>query len=591
MTKKYCQALFLMALCFCQALTAGPLAEKAAIFDEAIEARHMPLGLVVNLQPLQGSEAKFSSSADSTIWTGSYIAAQIYRFRVTGERQALANAMKGLQAFVALHEMSGEQGFMGRCFGEKEQFNGARGMKPGVGSYSHLVFRADTSRDQYTGIFLGCAVAWQHIDDNELKEKVRFMLQQAGLNLCRNNLALTVKFAEETLVPFNLNPDYAYQDRINPAEWSKVDDFPANVFAQAVPYSERLARVIAGFRPPPVRGGEALRALMMLDISARITSDREIETFVTDELLTRRRLDEVASACCLLLSDVFYGRGTVLVYSKLHGILRELLRISWHGAAIRMKVGENMAKFVEPAFMPFFAAVAGKIANEVISTLDFFRSGDGFALALILVNSIEKFEYFLQNFQGRYSRIAARLRELKQKLVAYSNSNIDEFADTMRSYVGCNLTFLALLGILEQSENEKIRAAALSILPRAFADIADEKNSLYTFIAAAFSAENVSNKQMTDAIETLRLYPLDQLEKRFAHDSLPLSPWPDRFGRVGRQSRQLIPVNLRAPHIFIWQEPPRSIYTGSDSGRRIAPVGYLLAYWFARYHDLIDENL
>ncbi|PKL46944.1 MAG: hypothetical protein CVV42_14725 [Candidatus Riflebacteria bacterium HGW-Riflebacteria-2] len=68
------------------------------------------------------------------------------------------------------------------------------------------------------------------------------------------------------------------------------------------------------------------------------------------------------------------------------------------------------------------------------------------------------------------------------------------------------------------------------------------------------------------------------------------SLWPDRFGRYDRQSVELIPIDQRAPHIFIWQEPPRSMVTGADDQTCIAPVGYLLAYWYGRFHNLIKET-
>ncbi|MEW6711093.1 MAG: hypothetical protein AB1403_14795 [Candidatus Riflebacteria bacterium] len=590
MLNKTCGFLLLMVLLCSGILRAGSLADKAAIFDENVAKNHIPLGLVVNLQPVSDGRTVFSSSADSTIWTGTYIASQIYRYKVTGSQTALENAMKCLEAFVMLEEMSGNQGFMGRCFGLPEQFHGQRGFVRGVGSYSHLVYRADTSRDQYTGVFLGAAAAWPFINNAELRKRVAQTMENAGLNLVKNNLALHAKVGDETIVPFNLNPDYAYQDRINPEEWAKVDDFPANVFAQMFPYTNRLARIVASFCPPPVRGGEALRALLMLETSARISENPEIESFLSDKLLKEKAFHEIASSSCLLLSDVFYGRRQDFVGEKMAEIFAEIVRLGWHGLAIRLSLPESLANSFEAMIIPVKLSIGKMLAGRTLAVINFARDGGGFLLLARLSEIATQSNKFLKSLFPSEGKINKKLDSLSEKLRLCSRSNIDEFADTMRSYVGCNLTYLALLGILEHSQNELCRKSALAILPRAFAEIADEKNSLYTFITAAFCPEVVSESQMNGAIETMRLYPLDQIERRFEHNPKRVSPWPDRFGRYGRQGIDIIAINQRAPHIFIWQEPPRSLVTGSDSGRKIAPAGYLLAYWFARFHKLIGAE-
>ncbi|GAB1352856.1 hypothetical protein MASR1M12_15880 [Erysipelotrichia bacterium] len=94
---------------------AGELLEKARRFDNLVAAEHIPRGLVVNLQPIEdGQQLRYRSAGDSTIWTGAYIAAQVYRYRVTSDTAALDNLEKALRAFVQLHEMAGSTGFVGR---------------------------------------------------------------------------------------------------------------------------------------------------------------------------------------------------------------------------------------------------------------------------------------------------------------------------------------------------------------------------------------------------------------------------------------------------------------------------------------------
>ncbi len=569
---------------------AGILAEKAAKFDLQISEHHIPRGLVVNLAPINSDGVrKFRSHGDSTIWTGAYIASQFFRFKVTADHEALTNIEKCLNAFVTLHEMAGGKGFIGRTFGLPEELGEAADIRPGIGSFSSFVYKADTSRDQYTGMLMGCGIAWPVISDSVLRNKIKYMAERIAKNLIDNNLSLKVDLDGYVPSTFDLNPEYAYQDRITPQEWAKVDDFPANVFAELVPYSDRLARIIARFNPPPNRGGEALRALMMLQTASNITGDPEIKKFLSEELIIRRKFHETASDTAQLLADVFYGRNQKVVKDRLYKTFLALGKVFSHVLAMKSGMADGFYLTFEPAFMLPVNYGASFAADLILSALAGLVSDKGFRIFRIPAEYLEDLSQKLEWL--KIDRAAERLRSLAKKFKNASNSSMDEFADTMRSYVGCNLGFFALMGILEQNSMDEIKGAAMAVLPRAFAPIADEGNSLYTFIEAAYTGRKPEDPLVAAAKKTLRIYPEDMTNRRFDHSgSLKHSIWPDRFGKYGRQSVEIIPIDQRAPHIFIWQEPPRSMITGADDGCEIAPTGYLLAYWFGRYHGFISAE-
>ena len=585
-------ALFaLLALLLLPAIVgAGELLEKARKFDSLIAADHMPRGLVVNLQPIEdGQKVRYRSAGDSTIWTGAYIASQVYRYRVTTDTAALDNLEKALRAFVQLHEMAGSTGFVGRALGTREELGNSPDIQPGVGSYSHLFFKADTSRDQYTGIFMGCALAWPLIRDEQLRRDLQKMIGAAVHNLKQNNLALKVQINGISPSTFDLNPDYAYQDRITPEEWAKVDDFPANVFAAAMPYSDRLARIVARFQPPPVRGGEALRALLMFQTACNITQDPELTAFFNEELLNRRQLHVTASETAQLLSDLYLGRNLPVVENRINGLFKAIGKVFVNILAMRAGIPDSLALWAEPVTILPVVCISQTTTDKILNILDFFRQPGAFAVFNLLAEKLVGYAASLKMFKAE--RAARKLQKKAREIRGFATSNIDEFSDTMRSYVGCNLGFFALLGILDQPADPRLRQSALAILPRSFEPIADEANSMYTFITAAFSGHSVNTQLLKAARQTLQLYPEDQLSRRFDHSqTMRHSLWPDRFGRYGRQSIDLIPINQRAPHIFIWQEPPRMLITGSDDRTRIAPVGYLLAYWFGRHHGLLTKT-
>ncbi len=584
--------LIIWALLPASRLLAGPLLEKARAFDKALEEEHTPQGMVFNLLPgTDGKSLRPVGGGDSTIWTGAYIAAQCFRFRVTKEPAALANIEKGLWAFHHLHAMTGSPGFLGRCFGPREWFGNAPGMLPGTGTYSTFLFHPDTSRDQYTGIFLAYTLAWPLIRNPELRKVVREDVGSIAKNLSGNGLALEATIGRVRKVMFNLDPTYCYQDRITREEWESVDDFPAETLARIIPFDERLARALSTFRPPPIRGGEAFRALLMLQAAASITEDPDIGSFFRDELCARRDLPRIASRSCELLSDLYLGTGDPILLD----ILGELAVSVFHvGREILIEYGIAPRSFLEgvsPA-LEIFVVPLGHVGGKLLLRLLKRARDPAFFLGLArFVPEIESLAGTLEAVGCRME--ARRALEFSRWLNTVSRSNIDEFSDAMRSYVGTNLTFFALLGILEGDPAPDLASAATDAMRRAYVPIEDESNSLYTFIRTAYCKPPVPSLRLEQAKEALLLYPSDRHDRLFDHSSDPgleLLPWPDRLSHWGRQSKRIFPLNQRAPDIFIWQDSPRSVVTGSRSGVLVAPVGYALAYWLGRAHGLLTAE-
>ena len=95
------------------------LAEKSKAFVERIRARHVRHGLTADsmLQtPGDLSTNKTVSSDNDGLWTQMYIAAEAFRYKVTGEADARANARQGFEAMLRLEEITGIPGFHARSF-------------------------------------------------------------------------------------------------------------------------------------------------------------------------------------------------------------------------------------------------------------------------------------------------------------------------------------------------------------------------------------------------------------------------------------------------------------------------------------------
>jgi uncharacterized protein (TIGR03437 family) len=193
----------LLALLLIAAL-ALPAAEADALALSAhIQARHLPFGTL--LDPFYASPSSpeitgYTRCGDSAIWTGHYLAAEAFRFRVTRSPDALANASRTLAALTGLVDVTGNDS-LARCRIPLDS-----PFRPGIEreEAANGVFRnpalnaswiGNTSRDQYLGVFFGLSLAYEHIPS--LQPAIRPLATRLANHLLSDNWA-----------PFLLRPDH-----------------------------------------------------------------------------------------------------------------------------------------------------------------------------------------------------------------------------------------------------------------------------------------------------------------------------------------------------------------------------------------------
>jgi hypothetical protein len=115
----------------------------------------------------------YAHAGDAAIWTGHYLGAEAFRFAVTRSPEALANAQRALAGIEGLVEatadaMPANRGLLARFlwpdtwwYGDQMAIEeGGHGVYRGSpGGVAHRWF-GNTSRDQYSGVFFGLAVAY-----------------------------------------------------------------------------------------------------------------------------------------------------------------------------------------------------------------------------------------------------------------------------------------------------------------------------------------------------------------------------------------------------------------------------------------------
>jgi uncharacterized protein (TIGR03437 family) len=161
-------------VCLC-ALPARAAEPDALAISAGIQARHMPFGTI--LDPIYASPASsqvvgYTRCGDSALWTGAYLAAEAFRYKVTQSADALHNLKAALAGLKALVDVTGDDR-LARCMVpasspyapgiENEEAQHTIHQKP------PWIWVDDTSRDQVVGVFFGLGAAYDLVDDASVK--------------------------------------------------------------------------------------------------------------------------------------------------------------------------------------------------------------------------------------------------------------------------------------------------------------------------------------------------------------------------------------------------------------------------------------
>jgi hypothetical protein len=161
----------------------------ALTISQNIQRLHMPYGTVLDpvfassdpSSPAYAELVGYTRAGDSAIWTGHYLAAEAFRYKVTRSPDALANASKALQGIHSLLDITGSD-VLARCLVPTNSPYAAaiQQQEAGNGIYYNTLngqsyfWIGNTSRDQYSGVVFGLSVAYDMIDD----ANVRGLIQQ-----------------------------------------------------------------------------------------------------------------------------------------------------------------------------------------------------------------------------------------------------------------------------------------------------------------------------------------------------------------------------------------------------------------------------
>jgi len=182
------------------------LSSKANEYQDYIEQWHTPdLGGLVSVQFTDETRQEAAClwyQGDSTIWTGMYLASQALRYKVTGDLDSRAEVIRIVGYFHNLMQITDTLGYIGRYAGHDVmpincQCDGDWKVL-GTGGWEGYFWIDHTSRDQYSGYFLGMSLAYDAVDDSDMRAIIRQDLSDVIEMLENNSFNITDENGEWT---------------------------------------------------------------------------------------------------------------------------------------------------------------------------------------------------------------------------------------------------------------------------------------------------------------------------------------------------------------------------------------------------------
>jgi len=206
------------AILVCWLLPIAFGAEQDALAIEAIiQARHVPyaagiLDPIVSLSdPTQVVD--YTRCGDSAVWTGHYLAAEAFRYKVTGSQDAMNNINNTIGAIYDLINVTGGN-VLARCAlpANSPYAASISNQESGNGIYNGSVYGApwiwvgNTSRDQYIGVFFGLTVTYDMVSDQTVRNWCSYLITRLLQNLLDN--AWTIVLPDGSVpTTFLIRPD------------------------------------------------------------------------------------------------------------------------------------------------------------------------------------------------------------------------------------------------------------------------------------------------------------------------------------------------------------------------------------------------
>jgi uncharacterized protein (TIGR03437 family) len=177
-----------------------------------IQASHLPFGTI--LDPIYASVSShqiigYTRCGDSALWTGAYLAAEAFRYKVTQSPDALKNAQAALAGLKGLSDVTGNN-LLARCIVQADspyaQGIASEESANGIHQAAPWFWVGNTSRDEFVGAIFGLGAAYDLIDDPTTKAGISDLVTRLTAFLTGHNWSITLPDGSTTTT-FLTRPD------------------------------------------------------------------------------------------------------------------------------------------------------------------------------------------------------------------------------------------------------------------------------------------------------------------------------------------------------------------------------------------------
>lgn len=184
-----------ISLITCKYMT---LEQKAAHYDDYAEkyfTRNEGYQVSRKLRKYGDMDSGWLPNSDNDgLFTGVYCVSQCFRYAVTGDEKAKANAKKAVEAMIKLTEITGRPGFTARATRHSHEENFGTGNREEwhiCEDNPEMEWLGETSSDEMTGHYFAYGVYYDLVADKNEKKKIAKVVKTITDHILDNNFHLT----------------------------------------------------------------------------------------------------------------------------------------------------------------------------------------------------------------------------------------------------------------------------------------------------------------------------------------------------------------------------------------------------------------
>ncbi|MGC3946528.1 MAG: hypothetical protein QM762_18720 [Chryseolinea sp.] len=184
------------------------LHDKAMYFEQQVRARHIRHGFNATLGYMTDGSLATGSLEDSDndgLWTTMYFGAEVFRYAVTHEQEALENIRECMEAMERLYEINKVKGFPSRSFERRGYKYDDKPWRRAT--HPEWDWKSTTSSDEAIGHIFAFGVAAELLDDPDLKQRSIVLIDSLMQHVLDNNMYLVDWNGQPTLWG-KWNPEY-----------------------------------------------------------------------------------------------------------------------------------------------------------------------------------------------------------------------------------------------------------------------------------------------------------------------------------------------------------------------------------------------